>query len=86
MFIAETIWFLQIYVFLARKANNLKLYLQTFPKHYAMSEKRNDEKLKIDISQIPVDGSLGLLAYGDIAFAAWRKIKQESAKNRNEKE
>lgn len=51
-----------------------------------MSENKNEEKVKIDISQIPVDGSLGLLAYGDIAFTAWRKIKQESAKNRNEKE
>lgn len=51
-----------------------------------MIEKKNDEKLKMDISQIPVNGSLGLLAYGDIAFTAWRKIKQKSTKNSDEEE
>lgn len=30
---------------------------------------------KVDFSKMPVSGSLGHLAYGDLAFTAWRKIK-----------
>lgn len=35
------------------------------------------------ITEIPLDGSLGLLAYGDIAFKAWRKLKQEKHAQEN---
>ena len=31
-------------------------------------------------SEIPLESNLGLLAYGDIAFTAWRKLKKESKK------
>ncbi len=34
----------------------------------------------IDISNIPKDSNLGLLAYGDIAFEAWRKSKKNANK------
>ncbi|CAI8245442.1 MAG: Uncharacterised protein [Flavobacteriaceae bacterium] len=35
-----------------------------------------NKKLKeIDFSNMPVSSSLGHLAYGDLAFVAWRKIK-----------
>ena len=43
--------------------------------------------LILNHSEIPIDGNLGLLAYGDIAFTAWRKLKKESKnKGNNEKE
>lgn len=39
------------------------------------------------IVPIPVNGSLGLLAQGDIALKAWRKIRdQEAKKELNPKE
>jgi hypothetical protein len=40
-----------------------------------MKVENKDKKLKINLSNIPVDSSLGLLAVGDIAFVEWRKIK-----------
>lgn len=33
--------------------------------------------------EVPVDGSLGLLAYGDLGLIAWRKVKNESGKKTN---
>ncbi len=36
------------------------------------------DRTVINISDIPVDSSLGLLAYGDIGFEAWRKLKKYS--------
>ena len=35
-------------------------------------------KKKITLNNVPVSGSLGLLAYGDLAFDAWRKVKIEN--------
>ncbi|MGJ8592005.1 MAG: hypothetical protein ACSHXF_05630 [Aquaticitalea sp.] len=43
-------------------------------------ENQIDERLTINESNIPLESSLGLLAYGDIAFTAWRKIKRETSK------
>jgi len=40
---------------------------------------------RINISKIPLNSSLGLLAYGDIAFKAWRELKKEYNKKENEK-
>ena len=40
-----------------------------------MKGKEKDKKLKINLSNIPVESSLGLLAVGDVAFVEWRKIK-----------
>ncbi len=37
----------------------------------------SDNKLVIELSEIPISSNLGLLAYGDIAFEAWRKKKKE---------
>ncbi|MDT0559039.1 hypothetical protein RM697_10290 [Ichthyenterobacterium sp. W332] len=46
-----------------------------------------EEKLQIELSEIPLKSNLGLLAYGDIAFEAWREIKKKSIKaNPNAKE
>lgn len=39
--------------------------------------KSGKKKVEIRLSEIPIDSSLGLLAYGDIAFTEWRKIKKE---------
>lgn len=45
----------------------------------------NSDKIKIDISKFPKDSSLGLLAYGDVAFKAWRELKKEiNRKNEDE--
>ncbi len=41
-----------------------------------MKDEDIDKKLKINLANIPVDGSLGLLALGDIAFVEWRKVKK----------
>lgn len=49
-----------------------------------MNDNKNQKKIKIDASQIPLESSLGLLAYGDIAFMAWKKIKEESIKKKDE--
>jgi hypothetical protein len=35
------------------------------------------KKQKIDFSNMPLSSSLGHLAYGDLAFIAWRKLKKE---------
>lgn len=37
--------------------------------------KSDNKKIKMNLSSIPVDSSLGLLALGDVAFVEWRKIK-----------
>lgn len=39
-----------------------------------------NNRLSLKVSEIPVEGSLGLLAYGDIAFVAWREKKKQSKK------
>lgn len=47
----------------------------------------NNKKRTIKLSEIPLKGSLGLLAVGDVAFAEWRKVKQAhnmETKNRKE--
>jgi len=38
--------------------------------------------------KIPVEGSLGILAYGDLGLRAWRKVKHENKlkNDSNEKE
>ena len=41
----------------------------------------NKEKLVIKTSEIQLESSLGLLAYGDIAFVAWRELKKRSKKD-----
>jgi hypothetical protein len=40
-----------------------------------MKVEDKDKKLKINLSNIPLDSSLGHLAIGDVAFLEWRKIK-----------
>lgn len=49
-------------------------------------KKNESDRLIISLSKIPVESNLGLLAYGDIAFAAWREIKKASkGEGNNEK-
>lgn len=43
---------------------------------------RKDQKKKT--YQIDVNGSLGLLAYGDLGLKAWRKVKTEYNKKKKE--
>lgn len=43
------------------------------------------QKKNIDLSKIPLESSLGLLAVGDIAFTAWRKLKQDQNLNEEKK-
>lgn len=33
------------------------------------------------VPEVQLDSSLGLLAYGDIAFSKWRELKKEKKKN-----
>ena len=42
--------------------------------------------IEMDLNNLPVDGSLGLLAYGDLAFKAWREVKVQNRKIENEEE
>lgn len=37
-----------------------------------------EKKLTIKLSEIPLESSLGLLAYGDLAFEAWREKKKRA--------
>ena len=41
----------------------------------------DEHKLVIKTSEIPIESSLGLLAFGDIAFTAWRELKKQSRKD-----
>ncbi len=36
-------------------------------------------------NQLTVKGSLGILAYGDLAFRSWRELKIENVKKEQEK-
>lgn len=46
-----------------------------------------EKNRKIDFSNMPLTSSLGHLAYGDLAFTAWRKLKKEhNLKTGNEEE
>ena len=51
-----------------------------------MTNKDNTKKehLRVKDSDIPLESNLGLLAYGDIAFVAWRNLKKASNKEQNE--
>jgi hypothetical protein len=40
-----------------------------------MTKKKVDPKAKIEIENIPLSSSLSLLAYGEVAFKQWRKVK-----------
>lgn len=43
-------------------------------------------KIILKEDEIPVEGALGLLAYGDVAFLAWRNVKKKYNKEKeNEK-
>lgn len=42
------------------------------------NKNKGEGRLIIKDSEIPLESNLGLLAYGDIAFTAWRKLKKES--------
>ena len=44
-----------------------------------------EENLNLKNQHIPKEGSLGLLALGDVGLRAWRKVKQE-LEDSNEKE
>ena len=39
---------------------------------------KTNDKIVISLDKIPIESSLGLLAIGDIAFEAWRKVKIEN--------
>lgn len=36
----------------------------------------------IRLPEIPLESNLGLLAYGDVAFTAWRTLKKASKSNK----
>lgn len=50
-----------------------------------MKGKTDEEKITLDVTQITPKSSLGLLAYGDIAFKAWRELKIKLREIENEK-
>lgn len=47
------------------------------------SDTNQDKKLEMNLSKLPLNGNLGLLAYGDIAFEAWRDLKRANLKKSN---
>lgn len=50
-------------------------------------KKKKVKRELFDPNNIPVKGSLGILALGDIGFEAWRKVKKfELIDDRDEKE
>ncbi len=46
-----------------------------------MKNKKISETLMFTKENYPISSSLGLLAYGDIAFKFWRKVKKETQEN-----
>jgi hypothetical protein len=48
-----------------------------------MIKKSEIQRERFDPNNIPVEGSLGLLALGDVGFEAWRKAKGHLRNNKN---
>ena len=48
--------------------------------------KNNSERARFDPDNVPLLGSLGLLALGDVGFEAWRKAKIENNLNRSDEQ
>ena len=48
-----------------------------------MAKNSEAQRERFDPDNIPVEGSLGLLALGDIGFEAWRKAKGHLRNNKN---
>jgi len=44
----------------------------------------NEKVVKMNLSEINIDSSLGLLAFGDLAFTAWRQVKKQAGNQENE--
>ena len=42
--------------------------------------------IKIDLLNVPLSSSLGHLAYGDLAFTAWRELKKKQNKKERDEE
>ncbi len=49
-----------------------------------MKKVKNNKKAISNSSQVTLESSLGLLAFGDIAFTAWRKLKKQERNKKNE--
>ena len=64
-------------IFIKCKCIEYKLNVQNF-----ITMKK--EKVLINLSEIPLNSSLGLLAFGDIAFTAWREAKKKHNESKNE--
>jgi len=70
--------------------NNYYLYLDTFNQHFEkyfteIMNNENPDNLRLTTSegkeyQIPIQGSLGLLAYGYTTLRAWRSVKDAAKK------
>lgn len=41
-------------------------------------QKDSQKRMMINMSDLPLESSLGMLAYGDIMFTAWRELKKKS--------
>ena len=50
-----------------------------------MGEEKNKALKPGDVYEIPVEGSLGLLALGYRGVTAWRKVRNEAIKKEKEK-
>ncbi len=48
-----------------------------------MIKKSEIQRERFDPNNIPEEGSLGLLALGDVGFEAWRKAKGHLRNNKN---
>ena len=46
-----------------------------------MKSEKISEKSVFNTDNFPISSSLGLLAYGDIAFKIWREVKKENKEN-----
>jgi hypothetical protein len=49
-------------------------------------KKNSKGNIVFDPTQVPLESSLGHLAYGDLAFKAWRKLKIESRQKTTDEE
>lgn len=47
-----------------------------------MKASKEGNKDDVQFKNLPIEGSLGILAYGDVAFLQWREVKK--ANNRGE--
>jgi hypothetical protein len=55
-------------------------YLKTLNLHSEFEMNKEKKEISIPVEQIPAEGSLGLLALGDVGIRAWKEARKRKKK------